>query len=366
MIEPKFIYSCDHNLIDYGEKHKTIKILKNRKNVDGTNANDVFTVGGTLKSIDLVYSPDSKSNELRFCCKKSKAGCIYEEGVDFTVSVSSSGNTVEINWLKATPPEDKYFYIDVTYDAMMDVEITCDSTGILHSGKIDIIHNVSSYTNLILIKGKNGIYVENRDYSSYVKFDGINSANYDLYIEWNKDINETELVAIYYVAYDTYENDMSRGTIVNNEDEDVLITMDRRFAPKVCPRCNNTGWYVGIFEKSCHRAKNSNRMLQEFVKLLYTTPSDEGKYFLTLAGTTVIRSEEQVKALIANIVSKSLDRYNKMLIEARNNGGNIVASELIHEAGVSGVSIYEDNTGVEAKITLVTRSGQITNLTIDS
>ena len=159
---------------------------------------------------------------------------------------------------------------------------------------------------------------------------------------------------------------MSKGTMVNNDDEDALLMMNRQFDANVCSRCNGTGWYVGIFEKNCHRAKNSNRVLQEFVKLLYTTPSDDGKYFLTIAGTFAINDEVQVKSLVANIVAKSLKRYNKMLIEAKNNGSTLVSSEQIYQAGVSEVSVYEDNSGIEAKITLVTQSGKITTLTIDS
>ena len=203
LIEPKFIYSCDHNLIDYGEKSKTIKILKNPKSIEGTVTSDVFIVGGTLKSIDRVYSPVSKKSANRFCCKDSNAGCLYKEGVDFSITVNSAGNRIEINWLDNAPPDNEYFYVDVTYDAMMDTEIKCDSVSFLHSGKIDVIYSIPSNANLIFVKGKNGMYVENRDYSSCIKFDSGASAKYNLYIEWNVDIDETELTAIYYVSYDT-------------------------------------------------------------------------------------------------------------------------------------------------------------------
>ena len=100
--------------------------------------------------------------------------------------------------------------------------------------------------------------------------------------------------------------------------------------------------------------------------MLYTTSSDDGKYFLTLAGTAIINSEEQVKSLISNIVANSLERYNKMLVEAKDCGRDVLPAEQIYQAGVSDIVIYENNTGVEAKITIVTHNGQVTNIVIDS
>ena len=49
MVEPKFIYSCDHNLIDYGEKHKTTKILKN-PTIGNETINDKELKGAALIS----------------------------------------------------------------------------------------------------------------------------------------------------------------------------------------------------------------------------------------------------------------------------------------------------------------------------
>jgi hypothetical protein len=165
--------------------------------------------------------------------------------------------------------------------------------------------------------------------------------------------------------YDTYDHNISNGTYVNNEDEDVLLSMKRRNAPQVCPRCNNTGWYVGVFEDNFHRAKNVNRVIQEFVKLLYTTPSDDGKYFLTLAGTINIKSEQHVRSLIENIVSQAVIRYNKMLVESIDNGCRVSQSEQIHQAGVSEVAISDDYSSVEAQVTIVTNSGQVSTITLD-
>ncbi len=363
MIEPKFIYSCDHNLIEYGKKHKTIKVLRSPY-----ADNDVFTVGGVFLSIDRVYYPGKMPTQV-FSCKNSSFGCLYEKDIDFTVSCNNSGNLVEIDWGVNHPPNNEYFYVDVTYDATVDTEITYDKRTFTHSQNIDVIPNVPQNIQVIVINSKSKTYREGIDYIANAGFgDYANEYSYNLYIEWigNSNPNKEQCTMTYFVAYDTNENDMSKGAIVDNEDENIPLLMQRQRDSSVCPRCNGTGWYVGLFEKNCHRAKNANRMLQEFVKLLYTTSSDDGKYFLTLAGTTTISSEENIRALISNIVANSLERYNKMLVEAKKSGRIIQPAEQIYQAGVSDISVYEDNTGVEAKITIVTDNGQVANIVIDS
>jgi hypothetical protein len=214
------------------------------------------------------------------------------------------------------------------------------------------------------VKSNNGrYYYLGRDFNYAIEYDN-DTGQDSIVIYWQRQVPSMQMSLSYYKENFTTENDLSKGLVVDNEDENKRVTLIAQ-KDRVCPRCNGTGWYIGLFEKDFHRAKFTNRLIQEFLKFLYTTPSSDGLYLLNVIGSNNIESKEWVKSIIESVVQNCVKRYMDMTTEAESNGKTIPDSERLYSAGVSDVDITEDNTGITAKITILTYAGQTLSVPID-
>lgn len=371
LVEPKIMYSCDHNLIDRSERVTTIEVTRN-VSIGKLSVSDFISVKGTISNILKVYSPKKTDRKSRINLRFTDFGSLYALGHDFLIE-DAEASSFSVKWISNNAPSSgEKYYIDILYSPSCDTEYEQKTFSFIHENGLmyDRIEDVAIGTFITHIKAASGVrYTENKDFTTDMAFSKMVNGNYAycITIKWINQMPAGQFAAFGFSENQTYKNDRSKGTIlISNEDENALVSMTKQEDEDVCPRCNGTGWYVGIFEKNCHRAKKANLLLQEFVKLLYVTPADNGITLLTISGKYVAKGEAEVKALLQNIVLKSVNAYNKMITEAEGAGKQIAKSERIFQAGVGSVTLYSDGTGAEAIITVVSANGDTQTVKIDT
>jgi len=364
------MYSCDHNLIDRSERITTIEVTRN-VSVGKLSVPDFISVRGAISNILKVYSPKKTQRKSRINLRFSDFGSVYVLGSDFLIE-DADASSFSIKWIgDSIPSSGEKYYIDILYSPSCDTEYEPKAFSFIHEkGAVDYVEDVAIGTFVTHIKDGRGIkYTENKDYTTNTAFSKTTNGNYAycIAIKWLNDMPAGQFTAFGFCENQTFKNDRSKGTIlISNEDENAIVSMTKQEDEDICPRCNGTGWYVGIFEKNCHRAKKANLLLQEFIKLLYVTPADNGTTLLTISGKQVAKGEQEVKALLQNIVLKAQNAYNKMITEAEGAGKTISKSERIFQAGVGSVTLYSDGTGAEAVITVVSANGDTQTVKIDT
>lgn len=98
-------------------------------------------------------------------------------------------------------------------------------------------------------KDENIEYTKNIDYSQDTS---------DNIIEWLNSKNTPKLGGEYYIHGLYYKK-----IILNQSIE-------------TCERCNGNGWYIDIFNSPLEVFKDSNKLLQDFIKLLFTEKQEDG------------------------------------------------------------------------------------------
>lgn len=346
MKEPMILFPCNHNTTEHSLKSETIRLTRGvfYDELD-SDSPDMLSVQGTIVQIESVFQLDDGNNV-----------AMYFNHSDYTIDISDSKTMAQIIWKKSGnhPADNSKYYVNVKFINDIDIRREIIKVPFWHSASDELITGYKQPLNIICIKTIDGIYYEGCDYSYEVQSDGT------VLLEWHTNINPCSCTAICYLQEVVMSDNSSDVEADIDEDEKISMTKSSNID---CPRCGGTGWYVGLFENNCYRAKGVNKLLQDFVKLLYTVKADDGNTLLNMSGRQNIQSEEWVESVLKNIVANALLRYNAMIAEGAAAGKNISDKEKIYSAGVSDVEIYDDSA--LAKITIVTYTGYAGNITID-
>ena len=135
-------------------------------------------------------------------------------------------------------------------------------------------------------------------------------------------------------------------------------------SPSECPRCVGTNWYIDILGKKFQKATGANKLIQDIIKLLYTTPSNDGLYLSDIPGQYTYSDQKIVSAFINSIINNAVIRYSEMITIGRMNGANVTKAEQIQIINVSNLNWTDDN-GIIITIKIYTMDGLSTTVTLD-
>ena len=348
MKEPRILFSCNHNLVEHGLKKQTIAIVRDvfYSDMEDTSV-DMLSAPGAILSIDKIYQIDDET----FSTEMFYNHCDYE------VEVSDSKISAQIIWNKEHHPKDgTTYYVDIKFHNDIDIKRDIVHIPFEHTASDELISGLSKPTQILCIKGRDRLYYEGADYTFFQQEDN------SILINWRTNFEPCSCIAVCFSEETVMEDSTTEDDI--EIDEDAKITM-KRSSNIDCPRCGGTGWYVGLFEKNCYRAKGVNKLLQDFIKLMYSVRSEEGYSLLNITGRQNLRSTDWLESILKSIVLTALTRYNDMITEGTSYGKNISQEERIYSAGVSDVEIDEEYCGAQAKVTIVTLTGYAGSITID-
>ena len=353
MVEPKIIYGCNHDLTNNVPKIASVTL--ERTGLDGANPSDSFSVNGKLVSINHISSHSSSNTQDGDIanCWNGDVGALYFENIDFTSSFYGDGITsyATITWLNnfdsRQPQDGERYTVSYTYLDVMATQAKQEVITFNHSSMSEYIPvNSEDIFVIYIINDKDKKFYDEVNFVSSIEYttvDGRESAC--LHIEWRDEIEscEMKLKLFYYVT--TSENDYS-------------------LSPSECPRCVGTNWYIDILGKKFQKATGANKLIQDIIKLLYTTPSNDGLYLSDIPGQYTYSDQKIVSAFINSIINNAVIRYSEMITIGRMNGANVTKAEQIQIINVSNLNWTDDN-GIIITIKIYTMDGLSTTVTLD-
>lgn len=126
---------------------------------------------------------------------------------------------------------------------------------------------------------------------------------------------------------------------------------------KDCQRCSGNGWYVNVFSnmnKSIDKVSGINKLVQDFIKILYTrktSDSDYGTELTNIPGRELY-SEEEAYVLVAETIRDAEYQYKKLQLDIISSGYDIPNSEILSSATIINAQYNLDESYMYLEISL--------------
>lgn len=140
---------------------------------------------------------------------------------------------------------------------------------------------------------------------------------------------------------------------------------------KDCPRCAGNGWYVSILSeqnKSIDKVSGINKLVQGFIKVLYTRKTEDSNYGtdLTLIPGRETYSEEEAVSLAVQAVADAEYQYKSLQLDTVSAGYNIPDSEMLNSASVTNAEYDSNENTMYLEITLISlEPNQIAQIAVE-
>lgn len=127
--------------------------------------------------------------------------------------------------------------------------------------------------------------------------------------------------------------------------------------PQLCERCYGQGWYVDMMPSSHNRleiAAGINKLVQDFIKILYTRKQDDGygTNLLDMAGTTVYDEDSFLADISTELTSAALQLENIQAAILAENSSALTLAETLSSMEVNSMEFDKEDGAVYFSITL--------------
>lgn len=136
--------------------------------------------------------------------------------------------------------------------------------------------------------------------------------------------------------------------------------------PNLCYRCAGNGWYVSVMNaltKSYAKSEGINKLVQEFIKLLFTQKQDDGygTHIHSYYGKTMHDENILISEICAEI-SDAESQFKLMQIQSINNDIEIPPSEMLEGVSISSAYYDKDRMSVVIQLLLINQDSQTAGL----
>lgn len=150
---------------------------------------------------------------------------------------------------------------------------------------------------------------------------------------------------------------------------DVYLVQSRieEYISEDCPRCNGNGWYADLMaqsEKNIDRLAGISKIVQDFIKILFTYREDGGTYgtkLLDLIGQEVT-DENQLTSEVASMIVNAGNKYKELQSSSIVDGNNLDDDEILDKVIIGDISFDPANGGVYVLVRLYSRDGTMREL----